>query len=300
MAMTEELSCCSNPGCDQPGTKQCSACKSKAYCGPICQTADWSHHKEECPGQLRKVGTAHLEKAKRFKENNNHAQALRHADMALSKLKLLKDDRPLVDLNDAFTCKSTALNFMGRHREAMESAKERYSMWAMTDIRNPLSIWAAFDLIECCIQLKEFVEAELFARTAYEIINEPTDNIIPLDERQEILARGTIFLALATFHLAKAGGITTEAKQAAGVKAIALAREALEINTQQHGSESAEVAVVMISLADMLDYFNDVDDDEVLRLYKQANSIFSRVQGSTSGTWRSVRSTWEGRLIEEQ
>ena len=69
--------CCSNPGCDQPGTKQCSACKTKAYCGPICQTADWQHHKEECPGHLRKMGMAHLEKAKGFDKDCNWVQTLR-------------------------------------------------------------------------------------------------------------------------------------------------------------------------------------------------------------------------------
>ena len=43
----------------------------------------------------------------------------------------------------------------------MENAKERYSMWAMTNIRDPNSIRAAFDLIDCCLQLKEFFDAEL-------------------------------------------------------------------------------------------------------------------------------------------
>ena len=160
-----------------------------------------------------------LENATRFLGNNNHMQALRYAEVALTKLKLLKDDRPLEALNDAFSCKTTALNFMGRHREAMESAKERYSMWAMADIRNPNSIWAAFDLIECCMHLKDYVDAELFARTALEIINERTDNIVPLNLRQETLARGISCLAKATLSLAQAGGIAPEAKQASGMKA---------------------------------------------------------------------------------
>ena len=81
---TEEvLPTCSNPGCDQPGTKQCSACKTTPYCGPICQTADWTHHKEECPGHLRKVGMAHLEKALGFHRQRNWHQTLRHADLWL-------------------------------------------------------------------------------------------------------------------------------------------------------------------------------------------------------------------------
>ena len=225
-----------------------------------------------------------LENATRFLGNNNHMQALRYAEVALTKLKLLKDDRPLEALNVAFTCKTTALNFMGRYGEAMESAKERYSMWAMTDIRNPNSIWAAFDLIECCLHLNEFVDAEMFARTAYEIINQRTDNIIPNDGRQQILARGAYYLAKATFRLAQAGGIAPEAKQAAGVKAIALAREALEINRQAYGVESTTVATTMEALAEMLDYFNEVDDDEVIRLYEHSISIFARVQGELSVT----------------
>ena len=168
-------------------------------------------------------GMENLEKAKRFRQDNNYVQVLRYAELATIKLKLLKD-RPFEILDKAFSCKTTALNFTGRHREAMESAKERYSMWAMTNIRNPNSIWAAFDLIECCIHLQEYVDAELFARTAYEIIHERTDNTIPLNIRQQTLARGAQYLALTTFQLAQAGGIAPEAKQAAGVKAIALAR----------------------------------------------------------------------------
>ena len=38
----------------------------------------------------------------------------------------------------------------------------------------------------------------------------------------------------------------------------------------------------MITLANALDDFNDVDDDEVLRLYEHAKAIFSRVQGNLS------------------
>ena len=275
---------CSSPGCDQPGTKQCSACKSKAYCGPICQTADWSHHKEECPGHLRKVGMAHLEKAKRFHRDINRAQALRHAESALSKLKLLTDDRPLEDLDEAFSIRTNTLKFLGRHREAMESAKERYSMWAMTDIRNPASIWAAFDLIDCCIHLQKFVDAEMFARTAYEIINEPTDNIIPLNIRQQTLARGARFRTQATLSLAQAGGIAPEAKQAAGVKAIALAREALEIERQLYGAGSIANAYGMGLLAGVLAYFNDTDDDddEVFRRFEQATSVYARMFGTSS------------------
>ena len=224
---------------------------------------------------------AHLHKARVFYQHNDYVQSLHFAELALTKLKLLKD-RPLEALDDAMTFKTTSLKFLGRFGEAMENAKERYTLWAMANIRNPRSIWAAFDLIDCCINMNEYVDAELFARTAYEIINERTDNIIPVNIRQHTLARGAYFLAKATCELAKAGGIAPEAKQAAVVKAIAHAREALEINTQLYGAESVDAANDMIVLADALDHFNGVDDDEVLRLYEQAKAIYSRVQGSSS------------------
>ena len=74
---TAILSCCSNPGCGQPGTNQCSACKTTPYCGPTCQSADWPHHKEECEGHLLKIGSAHLAKAKGFFDARSYVQALR-------------------------------------------------------------------------------------------------------------------------------------------------------------------------------------------------------------------------------
>ena len=61
-----------------------------------------------------------------------------------------------------------------------------------------------------------------------------------------------------------------------------LARRALEIHTQMHGHESSDAALDILLLADVLDFFEDVDDDEVLRLNEQANAIFARQQGSLS------------------
>ena len=75
------MSCCSNSGCDQPGTHQCGACKTKNYCSPRCQTTDWPNHKVECPGHLRKF-KANLEKAKGFDLANNWPQSLHHANIA--------------------------------------------------------------------------------------------------------------------------------------------------------------------------------------------------------------------------
>ena len=126
MDTSSSLETCACPGCDQPGTNQCSACKTTPYCGPICQTADWAHHKEECPGHLRKVGLTNLEKAKGFRRERNWPQTLRHAELAATKLKQMKD-RPveLIELIDeALRLKYNALSFMGRHREALDCAKD--------------------------------------------------------------------------------------------------------------------------------------------------------------------------------
>ena len=79
MSEVTEAKPCSNPGCDQPGTSCCSACMTSLYCGPICQTADWPHHKEECDGHLLKVGSAHLVKAKEFHDQRNWVQTLRYS-----------------------------------------------------------------------------------------------------------------------------------------------------------------------------------------------------------------------------
>ena len=278
------MATCSNPGCDQPGTKQCSACKTTPYCGPICQTADWVHHKEECPGHLRKMGMAHLEKAKGFHREQNWAQSLRYAELALTKLKQLKDRRleTVKILDNAFACKFHALQFLDRQKEALECAKERYTLWAMNHMRNPRMFEAAFALIQSCLHNQAYEDAALYAHTAHEMIANDADGIIPSDQRESLLAEGSHWLSQATLTLAHAGGIPTEEKQKAGEEAIALARKALEIHTQLQGTESDRVANGMRVLADVLGYFNDVDDDEILRLYEQANAITSRLEGSSS------------------
>ena len=278
--MSEEVvATCSNPGCELPGTKHCSACKTTPYCGPICQTADWIHHKEECPEHLLKMGKAHLEKAEGFHREQNWVQCLRYADLALTKLKQLKDRRleTVEILDNAFALKSDALQRMGRQKEALECVKENYTLWAMNHMRNPKMFGAAFGLIQSCLHNDEFEDALLYAHTAHEMIVNDADGIIPSDQHQQLLARGSHWLSVATLALAQAGGIPPEEKQKAGEEAIALARKALEIHTQLHGTESAEVAG-----ASVLNFFNDVDDDEILRLHEQGNAITSRVQGSSS------------------
>ena len=274
------MATCANPGCDQPGTNKCSACKTTPYCGPICQTADWVLHKEECPGHLRKIGMANLEKAKGFNRVQNYPQTLRHAELAANKLKQLKE-RPVELIDEALKSKCNALLFMGRNREALECAKEWYCLWP-TKHTHPPAIIASFAVIESCLHNKEFFDAALYARTLWETITLSRDSHIPDNQREDFTARGAMELARALWQLAQHGGMPAEEKQGAGVEAIMLSRRALEINTQLHGAESREVGNDMSALASILDCFSDVDDDEVLRLHEQAKTVYARVQGSLS------------------
>ena len=271
---------CSNPGCGQPGTNKCSGCKTTPYCGPICQKDHWNLHKESCDGRLRKMGMAHLDKARGFSREQNWSQLLRYSDLAAAKLMQMKD-RPIEDISTALNFKCVALGFLDQHREQMECAKEWYCLWNTkpTDIG---AIRAAFGLTSSCIHNKEFADAVLYASTLWEIINHKHDNKIPDDQQQQYIARGAFYLSTATLALAQNGGIPPEEMQKAGQEAIALARRALEIHTQLYGTESNEVANDMDVLADALAYFNDDDDEEVLRLYEQAKAIYARVYGSSS------------------
>ena len=271
---------CANPGCDQPGINKCSGCKITPYCGPICQKAHWAIHKESCDGRLRKMGMDHLVKARGFDRDNNWSQLLRYSDLALTKLKQLKD-RPIEGISEALSWKCGALGFMGQYREQLECAKEWYCLWNTkpTDVG---AIDAAFFLIQSCMNNNEYADAHLYASTLWEIINHKHDNKIPDDQRQSYIAQGAYMLANATLRLAMAGGIPPEEKQKAGQEAIVHARRALEIHTQLFGTEHEKVATDKGVLADALKYFNNVDDDEVLRLFEQSISIFARQQGVSS------------------
>ena len=198
MAEMEEKRC-SNLGCDQPGTSACGACKTTFYCSVNCQTADWTRHKEDCQGQLRKLGTANLQKAVDFHEQNNWAQTLRYSDLALTKLKRLKD-RPIELLSTAMKKKFDALNFTNRKREALECAREWYCLWNTKCTDRP-ALDAAFALIESCLHNNEFSDAVLYASTLWEIINHKYDNKIPEDERPQYIARGAKYLAQATWQV---------------------------------------------------------------------------------------------------
>ena len=271
---------CANPGCSELGTNKCSGCKTTPYCGPICQTAHWPTHKASCDGRLRKMGMDHLKKAVGFNEGSNWTQALRYSDIALTKLMQLKD-RPLEEISDALELKCVSLDFLGRHREQLECAKEWYCLWNTkpTDVG---AIQAAFALIQSCIHNKEYADAHLYASTLWEIINHKHDNKIPEEQRQRYIARGAYFLGQAKLQLAKAGGIPSEEKQKAGQEAISLLRKALEMHIQLYGTEHERVANVMVVLADALNFFNNVDDEEILRLLQRAKEIYARVYGTSS------------------
>ena len=284
MADLETCVTCANPECTEPGTKKCGAC-GIPYCGPICQTANWPLHKESCPGHLRKMGMAHLEKAEGFGRERNCPETLRYAELALTKLNQLKDRSLAVIeiLDQALLLKFNALNFMGRNTEALECATERYNMWATTFMRNPRTINAAFPLIQSLIFNKEYSQAHLIASTVHEMTMHPTTHDIPENKQQLYLAQAGHLLAEATLHLSQAGGIPPEEKQKAGEEAIAHARKALEIHTLLCGANDHQVAHDRSALAASLFYFNEVDaGDEVIRLFEQAMVIQHRFEGSLS------------------
>ena len=276
-----EVAICARPGCDQSGPSLCGSCRLVGYCCRTCQVEDWPRHKEvDCQGHMRKIGMAHLQKALGFNRDRNWMQSLRYSELALVKLKPL-NDRPIEAIDDALSYKFNALNFMGRSREALECATERYCLY-LREHTHPPAIVASFDLIESCIHNEEFVDAELYARTTWETITLSRDSHIPDDRRQYFTANGAYYLASAMYELAKNGDIPPEANQVVGLEAIGLARRALEIHIELYGLEHKDVADAMDLLARALDYFNNIDDDEVLHLHEQAIAITARVEGSSS------------------
>jgi len=187
-------------------------------------------------------------------------------------------------IDGAFSCKFNVLQRLNRHREALECAKEQYTLWAMNHMRNPNMFRAAFALIQSCIHNKELEDAFLYAHTAHEMVVGDADGIIPSDQRELLIAEGSYWLSQATYRLAHHGRIPPEEKQKAGENAIAAARRSLEIHTKLYGTESKNVAADLRGLADILGHFNDVDDDEVLRLYEQSIAISCRLEGRMSAS----------------
>ena len=223
---------------------------------------------------------SNLQKAEGFYRDKNYLQTLRYSELALLKLKQLTY-RPIDVIDSALRLKFNALIFMDRNREALECAQERYCLY-LTQHTHPPAIEASFDLIESCIHNKEYEEAALYARTTWETITLSRDSHIPDADRQDFTARGAYYLAKAMLALAEHGNIPPEANQTVGQEAIGLARRSLEDHTQLYGLEHANVANAISLLARVLNYFNIVDDDEVLRLYEQSIAIFRRVEGNLS------------------
>ena len=201
-----ELANCTRPGCDQPGVSLCASCRLVGYCCRTCQVEDWPRHKEvDCQGHIRKVGMAHLQKAKGFQRDRNFVQSLRYSELSLVKLKQLKD-RPIEALDTALSNKFNALNFMDRNREALECAQERYCLY-LTSHTHPPAIAASFALIQTCIHNEEYEDAALYARTTWETITLSRDSHIPDDKRQWFTAQGAYYLARAMLSLAQHGNI---------------------------------------------------------------------------------------------
>ena len=92
--------------------------------------------------------------------------------------------------------------FMGRHREALECIKECYTLWVMNHMRNPGSMKAALSLIQSCLHNKLYEDAENYARHAYFMIAEMTDNFIPSNQYPQFLADASHWLAVAVHQMA--------------------------------------------------------------------------------------------------
>ena len=86
----------------------------------------------------------------------------------------------------------------------------------MHHIRHPRTFKAAFALIQSCIHNEEYDDASLYAHTAYVMVLKDADGMIPSEQREELLARGSYWLAQAILRMAQAGGIPPEEKQDAG------------------------------------------------------------------------------------
>ena len=210
---------------------------------------------------------------------HNYAQSLRYSDLAVTKLKRRK--APAEKNSEALCCKVDALSMLGRYREMMECAKERYCMY-LTKHTHPPAIKAGFCVIESCIHSKEFLDAVLYAQTTWETITLSRDSNLADTEREWFIAEGAYYLAQATWGLAKSGGMPLHEKPEAGREAIILAKRALKIHTQLHGSENIRTANNMGLLSGVSDYFNDVEDDEIIRLGEKAKAIHIRLIGSST------------------
>jgi len=140
---------------------------------------------------------------------------------------------------------------------------------------------AAFQLIQSLMHCKDYAQAEKVAFNLWDILSTHNCVDIPADRYQEYLARGAMEYARAILAFAEVDGSPPSEKQQAGEEAIVLARRSLAIRMEQDANGTAEMAASMLTLTQVLQYFNDVND-EVLRLYQQSIAIHTRVEGRSS------------------
>ena len=276
---------CTYPECTLPGTLLFNACRSSSYCSPICQTMDWSRHKESCESIVcHKVGMAYHNKVIDFLKARNFEQVIRCSDLALGKFNAMKK-RPLEDVSLMLAFKCESLQNSGRFAESLQCAEEKYNLWAVArGPAHPSTIEASFYLVECLQLNKKVEDAHLFAHTIWEIIhtNNHVDNDIPGENVQDYIATAALLLASAIYRLDESGGLPPAERQKAGGEAVARARQSLEIRTRLYGAENGLVATAMSVLAEVLDHFTAYCNDEALRLHEQATVIYRLTLGNLS------------------
>jgi len=159
-------------------------------------------------------------------------------------------------------------------------------MYNLTELGQPGSLCtidSAFYLVESSLFNRQFQDADFFAKTLWNMIHrENVIDTIPAEKRQKYVANAAQMVAQATYQLSENGGISSEEKPMAEELAITRARQSLEINIQEYGEQSEHVALSMGTLSDVLDYFSDGRDDEVLRLNNEALVIHMRKYGKMS------------------
>ena len=111
---------------------------------------------ELCEEELHKSGTAYIAKSMECYGNRNYLEMLRNSDLALAKLNEMKKRR-LETISEALAVQCQALKFMGRHVEALQSAKAMYNLCEMeTGPAHLCTIDSAFYLVESSLFNRQF------------------------------------------------------------------------------------------------------------------------------------------------
>ena len=290
--MAAMMSFCTQKDSQKGGEDQLDVSRKSIVCTELSTPAESEYgstpgsvpDEESSEESLHKIGTAHITKAMSCYDHRNYLEMLRYSELALAQLCAMKK-RPLEAISEAMAIQCQALKFLGRHAEALQSAKTMYSQWEIE--RGPAHLFtidAAFYLVESSLFNRQFQDAAFFANTLWDMIHriDVVDNI-PTDKRQKYVANAAQMLAQATYQLAENGGhLSLEEKQHAEELSIARARQSVEINKQEYGATSEHVALSMGTLSDVLDYFSDGRNDEVLCLNNQALAIHMRMYGKMS------------------